>query len=118
MFTFRSGHELQHKKTQNCLLQLTEQFIVLYCHVKLLKNVSFAWSYCRISFKDLGPVQTPNLTDCFKYLKGSASESIGNAYFNLERLSRSSRLAQQRISTLDRLWNGLDSVAEFFMCRI
>ena len=36
MFTFRSGHELQHEKTQNCLLQLTEQFIVLYFHVKRL----------------------------------------------------------------------------------
>ena len=39
----------------------------------------------------------------FKYMKSSASESIKNGYMNLERLSRSSRLAQPRISPLERL---------------
>ena len=39
-------------------------------------------------------------------MKSSASESLRNAYFNLERLSRSSRLARPRISTVERLWNG------------
>ena len=37
---------------------------------------------------------------------------IRNAYFNLERLSPSSPLAQQGISTLERLWDGFDSVFE------
>ena len=48
-------------------------------------------------------------------MKSSASESIRNAYFNLERLSRSSRLAGPGISTMDRLWNGFDSDALLFM---
>ena len=50
-------------------------------------------------------------------MKSSASESIENGYFNLERLSRSFRLAWPGISTLERLWNGFDSDAELFMCR-
>ena len=37
---------------------------------------------------------------------------IRNAYFNLQRLSPSSQLAQQGISTLERLWDGFDSVFE------
>ena len=41
-------------------------------------------------------------------MKSSASESIRNACFNLERLSRSSRPAQPGISPLGRLWNGFD----------
>ena len=52
-----------------------------------------------------------------KYMKSSASESISNACFNLEQLSRSFRLARPDISTLDRLWNGFDSDAELFMYR-
>ena len=50
-------------------------------------------------------------------MKRSASESIRNACFNLEQLSRSFRLARPDISTLDRLWNGFDSDAELFMYR-
>ena len=50
-------------------------------------------------------------------MKSSASESIRNACFNLEQLSRSFRLARPDISTLDRLWNGFDSDAELFMYR-
>ena len=38
-----------------------------------------------------------------KYMKSSASESVENGCFNLERLSRSSRLAQPGISALERL---------------
>ena len=37
---------------------------------------------------------------------------IRNAYLNLERLSPSSPLAQEGISTLERLWDGFDSVFE------
>ena len=37
-------------------------------------------------------------------MKSSACEPIRNGYFNLERLSRSSRLAWPGISTLERLW--------------
>ena len=37
-------------------------------------------------------------------MKSSASESIKNGYLNLERLSRSSRLAQPGISSLQQLW--------------
>ena len=48
-------------------------------------------------------------------MKSSASESIRNACFNLERLSRSFRLAWPGISPLERLWSGFDSDAELFM---
>ena len=58
------------------------------------------------------PFHKPNLIYWIKYIKGSASESIRNACFNLERLSRSFRLAQLGISTLDRLWNVFDSCTE------
>ena len=44
-----------------------------------------------------------NLISCIKYMKSSASESIKNGHFNLERLSRSSRLAGPGITTLERL---------------
>ena len=47
-------------------------------------------------------------------MKNSVSESIRNAYFNLERLSCSSRLAWRGISPLERLWNGFDSDTELF----
>ena len=50
--------------------------------------------------------QEPNLIYWIKYMKSSASESIRNACFNLERLSRSFRLARPEISPLERLWNG------------
>ena len=46
----------------------------------------------------------PNLIHWIKYMKSSASESIRNACFNLERLSRSFRLARPGISALDRFW--------------
>ena len=59
----------------------------------------------------------PNLIHWIKYMKSSASESIRNACFNLERLSRSFRLARPEISPLDRLWNVFDSDAELFMYR-
>jgi len=39
-----------------------------------------------------------------KYMKSSAFESVKNGYLNLERPSRSSRLAQPEISALERLW--------------
>ena len=48
-------------------------------------------------------------------MKSSASESIRNVCFNLERLSRSFRLARPGISPLERLWNGFDSDAELFI---
>ena len=50
-----------------------------------------------------------------KFMKSSASESISNACFNLERLSRSFCLARPGISPLERLWKGFDSDAELFM---
>ena len=50
-------------------------------------------------------------------MKISASESIRNACFNLEWLSRSIRLARPGISPFDRLWNAFDSDAELFMYR-
>ena len=46
-------------------------------------------------------------------MKSSASESIRNACFNLER--HSFRLARLGISPLERLWNGFDSDTELFM---
>ena len=45
----------------------------------------------------------PNLIPLNNYMKSLASESVKNGYLNLERLSRSSRLAQLRISPLERL---------------
>ena len=45
----------------------------------------------------------PNLIPLIKYVKSSASESVKNGCLNLERLSRSSRLAQPGISALERL---------------
>ena len=59
----------------------------------------------------------PNLLHWIKCMKSSASETIRNACFNLERLSRSFRLARPGISPLDRLWNAFDSDAELFMYR-
>ena len=59
----------------------------------------------------------PNLIHWIKYMKSSASESIRNACFNLERLSRSFRLARPGISPLDRLRNAFDSDAALFMYR-
>ena len=50
-------------------------------------------------------------------MKSSASESVRNAYFNLEQFSRSSHLARPGISTVKRLWNGFDSDAELFTYR-
>ena len=49
-----------------------------------------------------------------KYMKNSASESIRNAYFNLERHSCSCRLARPGISTAEWL-SGFDSDAESSM---
>ena len=48
-------------------------------------------------------------------MKSLASESVGDACFNLEQLSRPFRLARLGISPLERLWNGFDSDAELFM---
>ena len=47
-------------------------------------------------------------------MKSSASESVRNACFNLERLSRFFRLARPGISSLDRLWNAFDSDAQMY----
>ena len=46
------------------------------------------------------------------------SESIRNASFNLERLSRFSRLARPGIATLERFWKGFDLDAVFFHAHI
>ena len=48
-------------------------------------------------------------------MKSSASESVRNAYFNLEWLSRSSRLAWPGIVTVERPWSSFDSDAKLFM---
>ena len=60
-----------------------------------------------------------NLIHWNKYMKSSASESIRNACFNLERLRRSFRPARPRISPLGEwlLWNGFDSDAGLFKYR-
>ena len=59
----------------------------------------------------------PNLIHWIIYMNILASESIGNACFNLERLSRSFRLTRPGISSLEPLWNGFDSDAELFLYR-
>ena len=53
----------------------------------------------------------------WKVHENSVSESIRNACFNLERLSRSSRLARPGIPSMGRLLNGFDSDAELFKYR-
>ena len=50
-------------------------------------------------------------------MKSSASESIKNVSFSLERLSRSFCLARPGISLLERVWNGFDSDTELFVYR-
>ena len=55
----------------------------------------------------------PNLIHWIKYLKSLASERIKNVYFNLERLTHSSRLAWPGISTLDRLGTALIKMPNF-----
>ena len=62
-------------------------------------------------------IHEPNLIHRNKYIKSSASESIRNTWFNLERLSRPSRFARTGNSTLDELWNGFDSDTDLFMYR-
>ena len=52
-----------------------------------------------------------------KDVESLVSESIRNAKFNVELLSRSSRLAWPGISTLERLWNSFDSDAKLSMCQ-
>ena len=47
-------------------------------------------------------------------MESSVSKLVSNAYFNMERLSRSLRLARLGISTVERLWNGFVSDAELF----
>ena len=59
----------------------------------------------------------PNLIPWIEYMKSSASVSIKNVCFSLERLSRSFPLAWPGISPLERVWNGFDSDAELFMHR-
>ena len=58
-------------------------------------------------------LQEPNLIHWIKYKKSSASERIRNVYFNLERLTHSSRLAWPGISTLDRLGTALIKMPNF-----
>ena len=69
------------------------------------------WFYARFRLRSS---HEPNLSHRIKYMNTSASESIRNACFNLERLSRSFRLARPGISPLNRLWNAFDSDAELF----
>ena len=72
----------------------------------LLKSEMKPGSYAKLFYE-------PNLIRYIKYMKSSMPESIRNASFNMERLSRSSRLAQPGISTFNRLWNGFDFDAVF-----
>ena len=58
-----------------------------------------------------------NLIHGIKYMKSSASESVRNACFNLERLRHSFCLARLGISPLERLWNAFDLETELFMYR-
>ena len=62
--------------------------------LEVRSNVISKARFRRLTFHE------PDLT-----LKSSASESIRNARFNLERLSRSFRIARPGISPLERLWN-------------
>ena len=62
----------------------------------LLKREMKPGSYAKLFYE-------PNLIRYIKYMKSSMSESIRNASFNLERLSRSSLLARSEISTLEPL---------------
>ena len=83
-------------------------FLGIVCKIKL--------KYSKARFRRR-TFHEPNLIHWIKYMKSSVSESIRNACFNLERISRSFRLAGPGISPLDRLWNAFDSDAEIFMYR-
>ena len=72
----------------------------------LLKREMKPGSYAELFYE-------ANLIRYIKYMKSSMPESIRNASFNMERLSRSFRLAQPGISTFNRLWNGFDFDAVF-----
>ena len=86
----------------------------IYCYdvCAFIQNIFFGIIlYLSITFKARFTCRTfhePNLIHRIKNMKRSASESIRNGYFNLERLRRSFRLIWPGI----RLWNGFDSDAE------
>ena len=83
--------------TQELLLStLFRRIFIWECNLPMIR-VSTA-QFRRRTFHE------PNLIPWIKYMKSSASESVKNGYLNLERLSRSSRLAQPGISPLERLW--------------
>ena len=58
----------------------------------------------------------PNLIHWRKYKKSSASESLRNACFNLERFSRCFCLARPEILHMEGLWNVFDSETPSFSC--
>ena len=90
-------------------------YILVGCPCQLVFRTIFQHSWPG-SDADLFTSRTYYIAS-IKYMKILASESIRNAYFNLERLSHSLRLARSEISPLERLWNGFDSDAELFMYR-
>ena len=90
-------------------------YILVGCPCQLVFRTIFKHSWPG-SVADLFTSRTYYIAS-IKYMKISASESVRNAYFNFERLSRSLRLARSGISPLERLWNGFDSDDELFMYR-
>ena len=82
--------------------------------MKILTNVFFQIQPTLRSGSDAELFKLePNLIHWIKYLKSLASEWIKNVYFNLERLTHSSRLAWPGISTLDRLGTALIKMPNF-----
>ena len=99
----RTNYFLSRRSVDNARLTMYN-----FCH---MSDCFFKAQFRRSTFHE------PNLINWSRYMKSLASESIRNACFNLEWLSRSFRLAQPGISPLERLWKGFDSDAELFMYR-
>ena len=70
---------------------------LLVDRVKYGTNITSKARFRRRIFRE------PNLIPRIKYMKSSASDSVENGSSHLERLSRSSRLAQPGISALEQL---------------
>ena len=81
------------------------------CNMKWWLCIGHWPSKCKAQFRRQ-TFHEPNLIHWIKYMKSLASESIGNACFNLEQLSRSFHLAWLGILPLEQLWNSFDSDAE------
>ena len=79
------------------------QSINIFIFVSKYFSMPANWRHSKAQFRRR-TFHDPNLIPWIKYMKSSTSKSVKNGYLNLERLSRSFRLAQPGISPLERFW--------------